>query len=118
MSRLIPLPALILAVSTTGVSAKTVTALTGRQVFAHTCHTCHARGIAGAPKFGNRDAWRRHLAKGIKILDEHAIRGYYGYSFMPHKGGDESLSDSEVRAAVRYMVAAVRSRGRALDPHQ
>ncbi len=91
--------------------------LTGRQVFDHTCHTCHARGVAGAPQFGNRAAWRKHLAKGIKVLEEHAIHGYYGQSFMPPKGGDESLTDSEVRAAVRYMVAAIQS-GPSLDPHQ
>ena len=115
MPRPMPLSVLILAVFSTGASAK---ALTGRQVFDQTCHTCHARGIAGAPQFGNRGAWRKHLAKGMKVLYEHAIHGYYGYSFMPPKGGDESLTDSEVRAAVRYMVAAVQPRGLALDPHQ
>ena len=80
--------------------------LTGRQVFDSTCHVCHGRGVAGAPRFGNHAAWRKHLKKGLVVLENHAIDGYYGYSFMPPKGGDESLTDSEVRAAVRYMVAA------------
>ena len=93
--------------------------LTGRQVFNQTCHTCHSRGVAGAPKVGDRSAWRKHLDKGIKVLYAHAIHGYYGYSFMPPKGGNESLSNGEVRAAVRYMVAKVSEPvPRALDPHQ
>jgi len=100
------------------------TPLTGSQVFDNTCHVCHGRGIAGAPRFGNHAAWRKHLKKGIAVLDEHAINGYYGQGFMPPKGGDESLTDSEVRAAVRYMVEAAnkpdktRSAGSHLDTHQ
>ncbi|WP_298137413.1 c-type cytochrome [Acidiferrobacter sp.] len=101
------MPVVILTLFAVSASAQV---LTGRQVFEHTCHTCHARGVAGAPQFGNRKAWRAHLAKGIKVLYRHAIHGYYGYSFMPPKGGDESLTDSEVRAAVRYMVAAAAAR--------
>ena len=107
MPRPVRLPILILALFATDASAKV---LTGRQVFDQTCHTCHSRGVAGAPKFGDRAAWRAHLAKGLKILEAHAIHGYYGHSFMPPKGGNESLTDSEVRAAVRYMVAAVGTR--------
>ncbi len=108
--------ALILALSLAVASAKT---LTGRQVFDQTCHVCHSHGVAGAPKVGDRSAWREHLDKGLKILYAHAIHGYYGYSFMPPKGGNESLTDSEVRAAVRYMVATVSAKARrTLDPHQ
>ncbi|HUW98869.1 MAG TPA: c-type cytochrome [Acidiferrobacter sp.] len=92
-----------LLASSAAVSAKP---LTGRQVFDSTCHVCHGRGIAGAPTFGNHAAWRQHLKKGIAVLDDHAINGYYGYSFMPPKGGNEFLTDAEVRAAVRYMVSA------------
>ncbi|MHB1511782.1 MAG: c-type cytochrome [Acidiferrobacter sp.] len=108
--------ALILALLPAVASAKM---LTGRQVFDQTCHVCHARGVAGAPQVGDRSAWRKHLDKGLKVLYAHAIRGYYGYSFMPPKGGNESLTDSEVRAAVRYMVATVSTKApRALDPRQ
>ena len=108
--------ALTLALLPVVVSGK---ALTGRQVFDQTCHTCHSRGVAGAPKIGDRSAWRQHLAKGIKVLYAHAIHGYYGYSFMPPKGGNESLTDGEVRAAVLYMVAKVSAQApRPLDPHQ
>ncbi|MHB8253009.1 MAG: c-type cytochrome [Acidiferrobacter sp.] len=81
-------------------------ALTGRQVFDSTCHVCHSQGVAGAPRFADPAEWSKHLKKGITVLDKHAIDGYYGYSFMPPKGGNESLTDGEVRAAVRYMVAA------------
>lgn len=107
---------LTLALFPVVVSGKT---LTGRQVFDQTCHVCHSHGVAGAPKIGDRSEWLKHLDKGIKVLYAHAIHGYYGYSFMPPKGGNESLTDSEVRAAVRYMVAQVSAKVRpALDPHQ
>jgi len=113
-------PTLVLALicMVAGVSAS-AQKLSGRQVFAETCSVCHARGVAGAPTFGNHAAWRKHLAKGISVLDDHAIHGYYGYSFMPPKGGNESLSDNEIRAAVRFMVAAAtRPTAKPLDPHQ
>ncbi len=113
LSRVLAFGLLAMAASW-AISAKT---LTGRQVFALTCHVCHAGGVAGAPPLGDVKAWRPHLAKGLRVLEAHAIHGYYGYSFMPPKGGDESLTDQEVRAAVKYMVASVRP-GRRLDPRQ
>ncbi len=74
----------------------------GKKVYNEVCHTCHGPGIAGAPKFGDSEAWKPRIAKGMDTLEEHAI---HGFNAMPAKGGDTSLSDQDVEDAVAYMVA-------------
>ena len=69
------------------------------------CVACHGAGIAGAPKTGEADAWSARIAQGLEVLSEHAINGYNGEAgYMPARGGNSSLSDEEVIAAVEYMV--------------
>ena len=74
-------------------------------MYENTCATCHAGGVAGAPKLGDQSAWKERLEKGIETLVKHSISGYQGDAgYMPPKGGNPSLSDAEVEAAARYMV--------------
>jgi len=81
----------------------------GEKVFAGTCSACHGQGIAGAPKFGDSEAWKPRIAKGMDTLVKHAMEGFQGESgMMPAKGGNASLSEEDVEAAVRYMVEAAR----------
>lgn len=78
--------------------------MTGEQAYA-TCAACHATGIVGSPLFGDANAWEARIAQGMDVLYEHAIVGYTGKDgVMPAKGGNLSLSDDNVRAAVDYMV--------------
>jgi len=78
----------------------------GKATYESTCVACHGAGVAGAPVFGNKTAWAPHIAKGIPTLQEHAIKGFQGRAgFMPAKGGNASLSDADVKAAVEYMVS-------------
>lgn len=78
----------------------------GKKVFGTTCSMCHASGLAGAPKPGNKDEWAPRIAKGMDVLHKHAIEGFTGDSgMMPARGGNASLSDEEVMAAVDFMVA-------------
>lgn len=77
----------------------------GEKIYNETCHACHANGVAGAPKFGDSTAWADRIAQGMNTLDEHAINGYSGTTgSMPARGGNASLSDEQVKAAVAYMV--------------
>ena len=77
----------------------------GKKLFEGTCKTCHGMGIAGAPKFGDKAAWKDRIAQGDDKLYEHAIKGFQGKSgFMPAKGGS-TASDADVKAAVDYMVS-------------
>ena len=74
----------------------------GEAVYKQACFTCHAAGVAGAPKFGNSDDWAPRIAQGIDVLHQHALQGIRA---MPPKGGFANLSDDQVKAAVDYMVA-------------
>lgn len=78
----------------------------GKQVYDKACFACHAQGIAGAPKVGDKAAWEPRIAKGMDTLVNHAINGFQGEAgVMPPKGGFMNLTDEEVTAAVAYMVA-------------
>jgi cytochrome c5 len=95
------------AVSATAAPAK-ITADTGKKIFEAACSACHGAGIAGAPKLGDKAAWSARVAQGKETLYTHAIKGYQGKAgVMPAKGGSNA-SDEEVKAAVDYMIAAVK----------
>ena len=74
----------------------------GSKVYQIVCAACHGAGLAGAPKLGDKAAWKARLAQGLSTLHEHAIKGIRA---MPAKGANPSLSDPEVSAAVDYMVS-------------
>lgn len=73
----------------------------GKTVYEKNCVACHATGVAGAPKFGDKAAWKEHIAHGLEHMAEIAIRGA---GAMPPRGGNPKLSDAEVRAAVAYIM--------------
>ncbi len=75
--------------------------LTGEQVYHQVCSACHATGALGAPVFGNKASWAPHVAKGMKVLFQHAL---HGFKKMPPKGGSD-LPDQDIKNAVEYMVS-------------
>jgi cytochrome c5 len=78
----------------------------GQQVYKAVCVACHDAGIAGAPKLADKGQWAARIAKGIDTLYASAVNGVQSSAgVMPAKGGNPTLSDAEVRAAVDYMVA-------------
>ncbi len=78
----------------------------GKAVYAQTCQVCHAAGVAGAPKLGDKAAWKDRIPQGKDKLYEHAIKGFQGkVGFMPAKGGNMALPDADVKAAVDYMLS-------------
>ncbi len=78
---------------------------TGEEIYKSVCTACHATGIANAPKFGDKKAWAMHLMHGTEHVYENALKGK---GAMPPKGGNLTLSDAEVKAAVDYMLSAVK----------
>ena len=81
----------------------------GKKIYDGTCVACHAAGIAGAPKVGDKAAWAPRIAEGASALYTHAISGYQGKAgVMPPKGGNAALPDADVKAAVDYMVSAAK----------
>lgn len=77
----------------------------GKTTFAKTCAMCHAAGVAGAPKPGDKADWQPRIAQGMEVLYQHAIEGFTGAKgMMPARGGAASLGDDDVKAAVNFMV--------------
>lgn len=87
-------------------AGKKVSADAGKKLYDTACQVCHAPGIAGAPKLGDKAAWADRIKQGNNVLYEHAIKGFQGKTgVMPPKGGS-SAPDEEVKAAVDYMIDA------------
>ena len=77
----------------------------GKKIYDTACAACHAAGVAGAPKFGDKAAWAPRLKSGVDALYASALKGK---AAMPAKGGHASLADADVKAAVDYMAAAAK----------
>jgi cytochrome c5 len=82
----------------------------GRAIWLGTCEACHANDVAGAPLVTNRTAWASRLAKGKDALYKSALGGLTGPkgTQMPPRGGNDKLTDDQVKAAVDYMAAIVK----------
>ena len=92
--------------TTTQVASTTEAAVDGQKVYQSACIACHGAGVAGAPMVGNAAAWADRIAAGNDSLYANAIDGLVGSSgVMPAKGGNPTLSDAEVKAAVDHMVS-------------
>ncbi len=76
----------------------------GKAVYDKNCVTCHASGVASAPKFGDKAAWAPRIATGRDTLVASVVKGK---GAMPPKGGS-GASDAEIKAAVEFMTAAAK----------
>ncbi len=74
----------------------------GKKLYEQACVACHAAGVAGAPKLGDKSAWQPRLAQGVDSLTAHVIAGK---GAMPPRGAS-TATDAELHAAVEYMVGA------------
>jgi cytochrome c5 len=72
----------------------------GKEVVEAVCAECHATGVKGAPRIGERADWSARLSHGLGNAVNAAIRGHGG---MPARGGKAELTDNEVRSAIIYM---------------
>jgi cytochrome c5 len=82
-----------------GTEARTLRG--GEAVYSSLCVACHGAGVAGAPKLGDKKAWKKRIAQGFDTLVKHATEGYKG---MPPKGGGADLDPQEVARAVAWMA--------------
>ncbi|MEC5211931.1 cytochrome c5 [Polaromonas sp. CG_9.5] len=76
----------------------------GEALYKQACVACHAAGVAGAPKFGDKAAWAPRIQTGLDALTASAIKGK---GAMPPKGGS-AASDADIHSAVVYMVNAAK----------
>jgi cytochrome c5 len=74
----------------------------GEAIVTKVCAMCHSSGMMQSPKLGSADDWAPRIEKGIETLYNNAINGI---NMMPARGGNPSLSDDDIKAAVDYMVS-------------
>jgi cytochrome c5 len=73
----------------------------GKDVVEKICATCHATGVNGAPKIGDKKAWSKRASQGLTSLTQNALQGIRR---MPAHGGHPELTDLQIERAITYMV--------------
>ena len=73
----------------------------GKKVYEASCQACHGGAVPGVPHVGKKEDWAPRIKQGKDTLHKHALEVF---NAMPAKGGNGSLSDDEVKAAVDYMA--------------
>ncbi|MDG2253192.1 MAG: c-type cytochrome [Methylophilaceae bacterium] len=84
-------------------TSDTKASISGEKIATANCAMCHASGLMNAPKIGDAGQWGPRIAQGKDMLISNAINGI---RTMPAKGGNASLTDEEVAAAVIFMANA------------
>ena len=84
-----------------GVAAPAAGGADGKKVYEANCQACHGGAVPGVPHVGKKEDWAPRIKQGKDTLHKHALEGF---NAMPAKGGNGSLSDDEVKAAVDYMA--------------
>lgn len=94
------------AVAPTAAPATVVAADSGagEALYKQACVACHASGVAGAPKFGDKTAWAPRIQTGLDAMTASVVKGK---GAMPPKGGS-AASDADIHSAVVYMVNAAK----------
>lgn len=90
--------------ATAAAAPAAASADTGKKVYEQVCAACHAAGVAGAPKFGDKAAWAPRLKEGMDVVHNYALKGK---GVMPPKGGYAG-PDADVIAASDYMANAAK----------
>lgn len=73
----------------------------GKKRYDTNCQMCHATGLAGAPKFGDKAAWAPRIKKGVPTLLNTVIKGL---NAMPPRGACPTCSDEELKMTIQYMI--------------
>ena len=74
----------------------------GEKIYKQYCFACHLTGVAEAPKTGDTEAWAPRAATGFDALFMNVVNGK---GAMPPRSGFPHLSDDELKAGIRYLLA-------------
>jgi cytochrome c5 len=75
--------------------------LPGQEVYEKYCSMCHGYAVAGAPKTGDKEAWKKRMSQGWETIMSHALGGYKG---MPAKGNCLNCSNDDIRESIEYIL--------------
>lgn len=97
-------PAVLLALALLGGCAEDGSgpAHPGETVYNRSCFSCHAGGVAGAPKPGDAEAWAPRIAKGRAALLQSTKEGIA--PGMPAMGLCNSCTDEQLAEAIDFML--------------
>jgi len=91
----------------TGIAADIETPVDGKAIYDKACGRCHNAGpgsfFTGAPKIGS-DLWKPRLASAGSV-DALVVSAAKGKGKMPAQGGPSGFSDSDLKAAVEYILS-------------
>jgi cytochrome c5 len=73
----------------------------GEQTYKEVCMSCHATGVAGAPKTGDTKGWAKLFVEGQAVVTAH---GWVGVRAMPAKGGRADLALEDFARATAWMA--------------
>lgn len=74
----------------------------GKYIYKRVCVICHQDGNMGAPRIGNGSGWLSRLNRhGLITLYERTLNGF---NSMPAFGACVNCSDSDIKAAVDYII--------------
>lgn len=77
----------------------------GKAVYDKACIACHWKGVAGAAALTDKARWEEIAAKGMTVLQEHALKGYTGtHGVMPEKGTCVDCTEDDLFDAISYMM--------------
>jgi cytochrome c5 len=79
--------------------------LDGQGVYDKFCFACHATGVGGAPKLGDKAGWEPRVAKGMDALWQSVVNGL---NAMPPKGTCMACADDELKNAMTFMLDSTR----------
>ena len=68
------------------------------------CAICHDNAVMGAPKPGDTKAWISRLNNGWDEIVKHSL---LDYKSMPAKGGNNSLSEIDIKNIDAYLISLV-----------
>ncbi len=112
MAESAPEPTVTAAVDTTSTESETVVAMNestadlanGEKIYNQACVACHAAGVAGAHKLGDKVAWTPVIETGMDTMIANVIKGK---GIMPAMGGLSNANEQDISDAVYYMVEQV-----------
>lgn len=88
----------LMAVSLTAFAMSTQAGV--NELYNQSCATCHAAGVLGAPKTGDKAAWAPRIKQGMPTLVSHVKNGYKN---MPARGLCDSCTDADYAALIELM---------------
>lgn len=79
----------------------------GRDIYQESCSVCHDSGKDGAPKIGDKAAWKPLIEQNMDLLVEKTLNS----PSHPKQGGCKLCTTGDILEAVKYMVNQSKTSG-------